>query len=253
MSAEVMSGSSAPPPHQPSMSRSNSKPKGILKNAPPVHHMPQHSLQWDEENLALTEAQKDSQMKITEPKTPYVRYNPETDTVEGDIPTLDLGRANSPPVMSPERAVSPTSSTGATGGGSAPSSRRTSVSSTGRTSTPSNRPSSGRSSRSTSFNLPDDAREVIRLDGRQPGDEIEFEEMDEETAAKHAAFVKARGRHYSNEAEAMKKAAQLMAQEDDDDEEAVSPSVAHSVDEESLMSNDDEVVTKVNGFGHGEN
>lgn len=41
------------------------------------------SLQWDEENLALTEAQKDSQMKITEPKTPYVRYNAETDTVEG--------------------------------------------------------------------------------------------------------------------------------------------------------------------------
>lgn len=41
------------------------------------------SLQWDEENLALTEAQKDSQMKITEPKTPYVRYDAETDTVEG--------------------------------------------------------------------------------------------------------------------------------------------------------------------------
>ena len=41
------------------------------------------SLQWDEENLALTEAQKDSHMKITEPKTPYVRYNAETDTVEG--------------------------------------------------------------------------------------------------------------------------------------------------------------------------
>lgn len=41
------------------------------------------SLQWDEENLALTEAQKDSQMKITEPKTPYVRYNAETDEFEG--------------------------------------------------------------------------------------------------------------------------------------------------------------------------
>jgi protein phosphatase inhibitor 2 len=40
-------------------------------------------LQWDEENLALTEIQKDSLMKITEPKTPYVRYNAETDTVEG--------------------------------------------------------------------------------------------------------------------------------------------------------------------------
>jgi hypothetical protein len=41
------------------------------------------SLQWDEENLALTEIQKDSLMKIMEPKTPYVRYNAETDTVEG--------------------------------------------------------------------------------------------------------------------------------------------------------------------------
>ena len=40
------------------------------------------SLQWDEENLALTEAQKDSHMKITEPKTPYVRYNAELDLVE---------------------------------------------------------------------------------------------------------------------------------------------------------------------------
>ena len=43
------------------------------------------SLQWDEENLALTEAQKDSHMKITEPKTPYVRYNAETDTVESGM------------------------------------------------------------------------------------------------------------------------------------------------------------------------
>ena len=50
------------------------------------------SLQWDEENLALTEAQKDSQMKITEPKTPYVRYNAETDTVEsGESPSPQRG------------------------------------------------------------------------------------------------------------------------------------------------------------------
>lgn len=41
------------------------------------------SLSWDEENLALTEIGKDSLMKITEPKTPFVRYNAETDTVEG--------------------------------------------------------------------------------------------------------------------------------------------------------------------------
>ena len=41
------------------------------------------SLQWDEQNIALTELQKDSQMKITEPKTPYVRYNAELDEIEG--------------------------------------------------------------------------------------------------------------------------------------------------------------------------
>lgn len=38
-------------------------------------------LVWDEENLTLNEVQKDSTMKITEPKTPYVRYNAETDEV----------------------------------------------------------------------------------------------------------------------------------------------------------------------------
>ncbi|MFK9312071.1 hypothetical protein ACJEKH_26180, partial [Escherichia coli] len=69
-------------------------------------------------------------MKITEPKTPYVRYNAETDTVESDIPSLDLnGRIASP--LSPVRSMSPVSSTGATGGwgsDSGPPSRRTSFS-----------------------------------------------------------------------------------------------------------------------------
>ncbi|OBZ70146.1 hypothetical protein A0H81_09720 [Grifola frondosa] len=233
------------------MSRSNSKPKGILKNAPPAPGGAggQH-LQWDEENLALTEAQKDSQMKITEPKTPYVRYNAETDTIEGDIPALDLnGRVASPTAITPIRSQSPVSSTGATGGGSAPSSRRTSFSSTGRSSTPAGRPGSGSSSRSTSFNLPSEARDVIRLDGRQPGDEVEFEEeMDEETAAKHAAFVRARGRHYSNEAEAMKMAKKLM---DEEDEEESVASVDHT-DGDSAMAVDEvpDMPAKVNGVVH---
>ena len=43
------------------------------------------SLTWDEANLLETEIQKDSLMKITEPKTPFVRYNAETDEVEGMI------------------------------------------------------------------------------------------------------------------------------------------------------------------------
>ena len=138
-----------------------------------------------------------------------------------EIPSLDLNGSMYP------RSLSPTSSSvAATDGESGPPSRRTSFSSNGRTSSGTG-PGSRSSSRSTSFNLPSDAREAIRRYGRQPGDEGEVEvdeEMDEEStyksrmpcdtifmlttcdpaAAKHAAFVRARGRHYSNEAEAMK-------------------------------------------------
>ncbi|KAH7887365.1 hypothetical protein F5I97DRAFT_1935524 [Phlebopus sp. FC_14] len=201
-----------PPRLQPlPRSASNPKPKGILKNAAPQpSSQQQHSLQWDEENLALTEIQKDSLMKITEPKTPYVRYNAETDELEGDIPDLSLGvRANSPTTYSP-RSVSPASIVA-----SGPSSRRTSLSSVGRAS--SGRSGSATSSRSTSFNLPAEARGEIRAVQAEPGDEVETdEEMDEEAAARHAAFVRARGRHYSNEAEAMKRAVQLMKEDDND-------------------------------------
>ncbi|KAJ7098719.1 hypothetical protein B0H15DRAFT_821945 [Mycena belliarum] len=221
MSTEVIQD----PPHLPPLPRSasNPKPKGILKNTPQTPGTGGHSLQWDEENLALTEIQKDSLMKITEPKTPYVRYNAETDTVEGEIPNLDLNgqyvwpngaNSTASPIMSP-------SPTGADN--SSPSSRRTSFSSTGRSGSvsgrsgsASGRSGSGNSSRSTSFNLPNDARREIRADQRETGEEVELdEEMDEETAAKHAAFVRARGRHYSNEAEAMKLAAKLLQEEDD--------------------------------------
>ncbi|KAG6841861.1 hypothetical protein C0991_006269 [Blastosporella zonata] len=195
-------------------SASNPKPKGILKNAPQQPGTPSHSLQWDEENLALTEIQKDSLMKITEPKTPYVRYNAETDEVEGEIPKFDLDGHYIPPSRNSD---SPTqlsvSSTGADTSG--PTSRRTSLSSIGR----SGSLSGSTSSRSTSFSLPNEARKEIRADDREPGGEVEVEEeMDEETAAKHAAFVRARGRHYSNEAEAMKRAAQLMDEDDDEGE-----------------------------------
>ncbi|KAF8969386.1 hypothetical protein BDZ97DRAFT_1915344 [Flammula alnicola] len=177
------------------------KPKGILKNTPQIPSTTTH-LQWDEENLALTEIGKDK-----------------TDTIEGDIPNLDLGFPRSP--VEEHRPLSPAMTASSTGADtSGPSSRRTSISSNGgRPGTSmSARSGSATSSRSTSFNLPSDARNAIRADSRSPGEEVEFdEEMDEETAAKHAAFVRARGRHYSNEAEAMKRAAQLMDEEDDDD------------------------------------
>ncbi|KAI1819351.1 hypothetical protein F4861DRAFT_148147 [Xylaria intraflava] len=54
-------------------------------------------LQWDEANLYLTEQERTSTMKITEPKTPYARhYEPSEDEddemADGDaIPRLSLG------------------------------------------------------------------------------------------------------------------------------------------------------------------
>jgi len=227
----------------PSRSASGTKPKGILKNAPGSGN-PQH-LQWDEDNLALTELQKDSQMKITEPKTPYVRYNPLTDEVEGDIPSLDLGGHFSNP-NSPIQPQSPVSTTGADA--SAPSSRRTSFSSTGRSSSVPGRSSSRSSSRSTSFNLPSEAKGDIRAyRPAEPRNEEEVEEeeeeLDEESAAKHAAFVRARGRHYSNEAEAMKMARALIEEEDDS-------SSALDKDSGIDVSMENESPAKVNGVTH---
>jgi len=180
-------------------------------------------------------------MKIDEPKTPYVRYNVETDEVEGgmcrapqvgkrlsltplmcgwyvDIPQLELGGARSPGLPTESLPESPTS-----GIASGPSSRRESLSSVGKNS--SGRSGSVASSRSTSFSLPNDSTrtEVKAGENELVDSDVEDDEsMDEEGAcwldlcalpgadtrhtavAKHAEFVEARNRHYSKEAEAMK-------------------------------------------------
>ncbi|TRM67909.1 hypothetical protein BD626DRAFT_480163 [Schizophyllum amplum] len=221
--ADAAMQTSPSPEHSPHLARMQSagaKPKGILKNAP--GQGPGHSLQWDEENIALTEIQKDSLMKITEPKTPYVRYNAETDTFEGDIPNLDLnGHYVNPTAPPPEEAqVERAMSASPPPPPSEHSSRRASIGSSSGRSASGARSTSRSSSRSTSFNLPTEAKGEIRAHLGDASPEADAdEEMDEETAAKHAEFVKARGRHYSNEAEAMKMAAKLMEEEDDEEVE----------------------------------
>ncbi|KAF8709543.1 Protein phosphatase inhibitor 2 (IPP-2), partial [Rhizoctonia solani] len=240
----MATASQSPPPplHSPTSAAAQPKPKGILKNAIPSPGLNNsrcgHStgdgllltsqldrLTWDEENLALTEIQKDSLMKITEPKTPYVRYNAETDEVEGfssGAEVSQLPSASIPPVPedSPAPPIPPMPISRKSSGASEPppaSSRRTSFTTPpvpGRTGS-----ASGSSSRSTSFQA-GDRGEIRKLQG-QHGErgEIEEDELDEESAERHAAFVKARGRHYSNEAEAMKRAQQLIDQDEDDDED----------------------------------
>ncbi|KAG0054646.1 hypothetical protein BGZ83_010774 [Gryganskiella cystojenkinii] len=86
--------------------------RGILKKSTvsslPTENDTAPRLKWDEENLIITEAQKDSTMKIDEPKTPYIHYNHEQDRImePDEIFALDgpkkkrAALAHTPPVPS---------------------------------------------------------------------------------------------------------------------------------------------------------
>ncbi|KAJ2779720.1 hypothetical protein H4R18_003860 [Coemansia javaensis] len=81
------------------------KPKGILKKATDA---PAHSetarLRWDEENLKLTEEQKDSRMKVLEPPTPYIRYRTEEEADwQEEMEVLRLASRSSSAASSPRR------------------------------------------------------------------------------------------------------------------------------------------------------
>jgi len=122
------------------------------------------------------------------------------------------------------------------------------------------------SSRSTSFNLPNDSPDKTNLRVHSPGHvnteliplsggevEEEEEDVDPVTAAKHEAFVRARGRHYSNEAEAMKRAQELMAHEDEEEESSTQEAKEdESMDQDTSESSEVEssvpVIGQVNGI-----
>ncbi|KAF1962495.1 hypothetical protein CC80DRAFT_161936 [Byssothecium circinans] len=65
--------------------RSSSNPRGSRRQSGTSVQADENSprLKWDEANLYLTEQQRDSTMKITEPKTPYAKqYDPAEDEPE---------------------------------------------------------------------------------------------------------------------------------------------------------------------------
>ncbi|KAJ3274465.1 hypothetical protein HDV01_002593 [Terramyces sp. JEL0728] len=72
------------------------KKNSILKRPTDSQHG-QKGIRWDEDNLAITEAQKDSTMKILEPKTPYIHYDASMDELKGTssqgVPPMELERA----------------------------------------------------------------------------------------------------------------------------------------------------------------
>ncbi|KAJ3327144.1 hypothetical protein HDU93_002114 [Gonapodya sp. JEL0774] len=69
--------------------------RGILKHNPDDKSNTAR-LRWDEDNLLITEATKGGKMPITEPKTPFVRYDSATNMILGHsavVPPLELERA----------------------------------------------------------------------------------------------------------------------------------------------------------------
>ncbi|CCF51383.1 hypothetical protein NDA11_000900 [Ustilago hordei] len=215
-------------------------------------------LQWDETNLTLHEIEREHQearMKIDEPKTPFVH-----DTALGPVGDDDLfdldGAAPRRGSVADQLAANTSANAGRAPGedfglavgldaaelakGNTASNlmsvdsnqvRANSIRSTSRSpsfSLPPKSPSSRRSSsRSATAAAADDDRSGVRQQanemqvGDQDDGEVEEEDADPETQAKHAAFTAKRNQHYGNEAEVMKIAASLASYQDEDDEEEV--------------------------------
>ncbi|KAM0756517.1 hypothetical protein T439DRAFT_321230 [Meredithblackwellia eburnea MCA 4105] len=170
----------------PTRSLSQTKPKSILKNSSTPRTHP--GVVWDEQNLAINDLAKDSTMKIDEPKTPWVNYNPETDQVIDldKIPGFNLGPIDS--------SLQPPSSPQSNGGQS---------------SLPSSRRGSEASEKMVKVETPTGARSS----GEEDSEDDELQ--DEETIAHRKQFADKRGGHYRNEAEAMKRAQAMLADEEE--------------------------------------
>ncbi|PVU90517.1 hypothetical protein BB561_004851 [Smittium simulii] len=79
--------------------------RGILKNAK-TKTIKGPQLKWDEENIRITELQKDSKMKVDEPKTPYIHYDITKDPALQDLEELRLSPSNSSRASSRASSVS---------------------------------------------------------------------------------------------------------------------------------------------------
>ncbi|ORX38008.1 hypothetical protein BD324DRAFT_624143 [Kockovaella imperatae] len=145
-----------PPPARGILKNGFRRPSAVLEDMSPATDAQRNAehLKWDEQNIQETEVQKDSLMKITEPKTPYVRYDAENDLVLGDVPAFDLSQDG------PQSPQSSTHSNNLTP--ASPSTARNTDVNARRSS------SSTSSSRSASFSLPTKDHPVRPGGGRSP-------------------------------------------------------------------------------------
>jgi len=222
------------------------------------------SLRWDEVNLNLNEVNRDSTMKITEPKTPYVRYNAETDEVMDldKIPGFELGEterggagdgadddedkdyfamdkdgeatarqtSEAPAAPEPTTSSRPSAlSTSSTPGAAGQSSRSSSFSS---------RRGSETSRRSSDVS----ERKMVVVEDHGPGVDAEDEGADEETRKARKEFKERRGSFYSGEGEMMKRLRAGVLELDDEDEDS------DAKDDSAIQLDDEsEPVAGING------
>lgn len=85
-------------------SSSGARPPGSRRHSAAHDHIdgePSQRLKWDEANLYLTEQERSSTMKITEPKTPYAKhYDPAEDPSDDEedyLANSSVGRENQRP------------------------------------------------------------------------------------------------------------------------------------------------------------
>jgi len=147
---------------------------------------PETRLRWDEANLYLTEQEKTSTMKITEPKTPYApKYKPEED--EEAVPDFDLG----PSEASPEHSPPPTETNPQEDGAA--------------TTANNHRPAIRRDSASP---------KSVSINDDDSGDMMDDDE-DPQNEEKHRKFAEMRKKHYEMKG-AIQLAHQLEENEDED-------------------------------------
>jgi len=88
--ANTLHNAGNPPNRRPSAGRDSRRQSGVVTGHNVDGEENSQRLKWDEANLYLTEQQRDSTMKITEPKTPYAKqYDPSEDADE--MAGLDAG------------------------------------------------------------------------------------------------------------------------------------------------------------------